>query len=174
MFVFVDETGVDHRHHIRRYGYAMRGVTPEYTRPFYGHGQRINAIVGISTAGVTAVELTTSTVNTDIFFDFVRSSLIPNMQQFNGTNPWSIVTMDNLSVHHTEPVIELFHQAGIPIFFLPPYSPDLNAAEECLEGYLHKHDSLFQIVRDPTPIIRAGFLSVIEEHHGYSTQDIVN
>ena len=63
MFVFVDETGVDHRHHIRRYGYALRGVRPEYTRPFYGHGQRINAIVGISTAGVTAVELTTSTVN---------------------------------------------------------------------------------------------------------------
>ena len=100
MFVFVDETGVDHRHHYRRYGYALRGVTPEYTRPFYGHGQTINAIVGISTAGVTAVELTTSTVNTDIFFDLVRSSLIPNMQQFNGTNPWSIVIMDNLSVHH--------------------------------------------------------------------------
>ena len=131
MFVFVDETGVDHRDHIRRYGYALRGVAPEYTRPFCGHGQRINAIVGISTDGVTAVELTTSAVNTDIFFDFARGSLTPNMQQFNGTNPRSIVVMDNLSVHHTNPVIELFNQACIPIFFLPPYSPDLNPAEEC-------------------------------------------
>ena len=167
IFVFVDETGIDHRDHMRKYGYALRGVTPEYSRPFHGHGQRVNAIVGISTAGVTAVELTTSTVNTDVFFDFVRGSLIPHMQQFNGTNPRSIVVMDNLSVHHTEPVIDLFHQAGIPIFFLPPYSPDLNPAEECfsyVKVYLRKHDSLLQMVRDPTPIIRAGFLNVTQEH----------
>ena len=130
-FVFVDETGADHRSHIRRYGYALRGVTPEYRRPFVGHGLRVNAIMGISTVGVIAMEMTTSSVNADIFFDFVRGSLIPNMQQFNGTNPRSIAVMDNLSVHHTDEVVGLFDQAGIPIFFLPPYSPDLNPAEEC-------------------------------------------
>ena len=153
--------------HIRRYGYALRGVTPEYTQPFCGHGQRINAIVGISTDGVTAVELTTSAVNTDIFFDFAWGSLIPNMHQFNGTNPQSIAVMDNLSVYHTNPVIELFNQACIPSFFLPPYSPDLNPAKECfsyVKNYLRKHDTLLQMVRDPTPIIRACFFSVTKDH----------
>ena len=66
------------------------------------------------------METTTSSVNADIFFDFARSTLIPNMQQFNGTNPRSVVVMDNLSVHHTDEVLGLFDQAGIPVFFLPP------------------------------------------------------
>ena len=119
-FVFVYETGADHRSHIRRYGYALRGVTPEYRRQFVGHGLRVNTIIGISTVGVIAMEMTTSSVNADIFFDFVRGSLIPNMQQFNGTNPRSIAVMDNLSVHHTDEVIGLFDQAGIPSSFCPP------------------------------------------------------
>ena len=167
VFVFVDETGADHRDHIRRYGYALRGTAPEYTRPFFGHGQRINAMIGISSVGVIAMEITTSSVNTDIFFDFVRGSLIPNIQQFNGTNPRSIVVMDNLSVHHADDVVGLFNQAGIPIYFLPPYNPDLNPAEECfsyLKGYLRKHDTLLQSVHDATPIIIAGFKSVTAEH----------
>ena len=88
MFVFVDETGVDHRDHIRRYGYALRGVTPEFTRPFCGHGHRINAIVGISTDGVTAVELTTSAVNTDIFLtlhgDLSHQTCSNSMVQIHG------------------------------------------------------------------------------------------
>ena len=167
MFVFVDETGTDHRAHIRKYGYALRGVTPEYTRPFLGHGQRVNAIIGISTIGVIAMEMTTSSVNANIFFDFARGTLIPNMQQFNGTNARSIIVMDNLSVHHTDEVVGLFDQAGIPIFFLPPYSPDLNPAEECfsyVKAYLRKHDSLLQHITDPTPIIKAAFQSVTTEH----------
>ena len=166
-FVFVDETGSDHRTHIRKYGYALRGVTPEVRRPFLGHGQRVNAIIGICTIGVIAMETTTSSVNADIFFDFARSTLIPNMQQFNGTNPRSVVVMDNLSVHHTDEVLGLFDQAGIPVFFLPPYSPDLNPAEECfsyVKAYLRKHDSVLQHIPDPTPIINAAFQSVTVDH----------
>ena len=89
------------------------------------------------------------------------------MHQLNGTNPRSVVVTDNLSVHHTNPVIELFNQACIPTFFLPPYSPDLNPAKECfsyVKNYLRKHDTLLQMVRDPTPIIRAGFFSVTKDH----------
>ena len=167
IFVFVDETGSDHRSHIRKYGYALRGVTPEFRRPFQGHGQRVNAIIGICTTGVIALETTTSSVNADIFFDFVRGTLIPNMQQFNGTNSRSIVVMDNLSVHRTGDVLGLFDQAGIPVFFLPPYSPDLNPAEECFsyaKAYLRKHDSILQHIPDQTPIIKAAFQSVTTDH----------
>ena len=166
-FVCIDETGTDHRSHIRRYGYALRGITPEYTRPFLGHGQRVNVIIGISTAGINAIEMTTSSVNAEIFFDFVRGSLFPNMQQFDGDNPRSVVVMDNLSVHPADEVVQLFDQAGLPIFFLPPYSPGLNPAKECfsyVKAYLPKYDSLLQNIRDPTPIIRAAFQSITTEH----------
>lgn len=69
-------------------------MTPQYQRAF-GRGKRINAIAGMSTEGLVAVELTKSTVNADVFFDFARRSLIPNMMPFNGSNSKSIIIMDN-------------------------------------------------------------------------------
>ena len=85
----------------------------------------------MSSTGKIAPDLTTDTVNGDKFFDFLRASLIPNMMEFNGMNPLSIVIMDNCSVHHVEEVTELLRQAGI-VLFLPPYIPDLNPIEEIL------------------------------------------
>ena len=77
-----------------------------------------------------AVEVTKTTVNTEVFFDFARRALIPNMLPFDGLNPRSVVIMDNLSVHHTQEILDLFTQMGVLLLFLPPYSPDLNPAEE--------------------------------------------
>ena len=56
-FVFIDETGSDARNHIRKYGYATRGMTPQCKR-MLSRGQRVNAIAGMSTDGVVAVEVT--------------------------------------------------------------------------------------------------------------------
>ena len=69
-------------------------------------------------------------MNGETFFDFARGTLIPNMMPFNGSNPKSIVIMDNLSVHHAREVKDLLKQAGILVLYLPPYSPDLNPIEE--------------------------------------------
>ena len=165
-FVFIDETGSDARNHIRKYGYATRGMTPQCKR-MLSRGQRVNAIAGMSTDGVVAVEVTNSTVDAEVFFDFARRSLIPNMLPFNGSNPCSIVIMDNLSVHHTQDIIDLFKQMGILLLFLPPYSPDLNPAEEMfsfVKNYLRKHDDLLQIVTNPTDILYSAFNSITREH----------
>ena len=37
-------------------GYAPRGVTAEYSQPFHGHGQKVNTIVGTSTAEVNGID----------------------------------------------------------------------------------------------------------------------
>ncbi len=145
-------------------------------------GQRVNAIAGMSTDGdgVVAVEVTKSNV---VFFDYARRSLIPHTEHatiqripFNGSNPCSIVIMDNLSVHHTQDITDLFTQMGILLLFLPPYSPepyspeyspDLNPAEEMfsfVKNYLRKHDNLLQIVTNPTDIIHSAFDSITSEH----------
>ena len=124
----------------------------------------MNCIAGIALDGVVALEMTTSTVNVSVFFDFVRRSLIPNMQQFDGINSRSIAVMDNLTVHHADEVTSLFDQAGIPVFFLPPYSPDLNPAEECfsyVKGYLREHDSILQLIPDS----RQNYFSRISKCH---------
>ena len=52
------------------------------------------------------------------------------MMVFDGINPRSVAVMDNLSVHHVQEVLDLFHLAGILVLFLTPYSPDLNPMEE--------------------------------------------
>jgi hypothetical protein len=56
-------------------------------------------------------------VNGDVFFDFVRGSLIPEMRPFDGCNPMSIAVMDNCSIHHTEEVADLFLQLEYYSFF---------------------------------------------------------
>ncbi len=93
----------------------------------------------MSTDGVVAVEVTKSNVvDAEVFFDYARRSLIPNMLPFNGSNPCSIVIMDNLSVHHTQDITDLFRQMGILLLFLPPYSPDDSiTSEHCTAWIRH-------------------------------------
>ena len=177
LLVWVDETGSDHRDHARKYGYAIRGQYPLYHR-FLGRGSRISSIAAMSTDGIIAVDMHRGSVNSDVFIDFVRGSLIPNMQQYDGIAKSSIVIMDNCSIHRTPEVIQHFREAGIVVIFLPPYSPDLNPIEElfsCIKYYLKRHDELLQAVDDPIPIIKAAFNDVTPDqcaawitHSGYS------
>ena len=87
-FVWVDESG---RKSIRHFGYSLIRLLP-VCHCFHVRGRRISALLG--------VELTTGSVNRDKFFDFVRGTLIPNMNPFDGVNDKSIVLMDNCSIHH--------------------------------------------------------------------------
>ena len=118
MFVWIDETGSDARDHIRKFGYALRGMTPTSHRLF-ARGQRVNAIAALASSGILALDLVTGTVSGSDFFDFLLMTLIPNMMPFNGTNPHSIIIMDNCSVHHIAEVRYLLDQVGILVLYLP-------------------------------------------------------
>ena len=84
---------------MRRFGYALRGQIAVEHR-----WSRISAIAAMTTTGIIAVELMAGSVNGDIFFDYVRGSLIPEMQPFDGRSPKCIAVMDNCSIHHVDPV----------------------------------------------------------------------
>ena len=138
MFVWIDETGSDAKTNIRKYGYALRGVTP-VTHRLLSRGRRVNAMAAFSLSGLVALELTTTTVNTEVFFDYIRGSLVPNMLPFNGTNPKSIAIMDNLSVHRTTEVVDLFRSAGIMVMLLPPYISALTSTLQRKPSVMSKH-----------------------------------
>ena len=162
----LDETGSDNRDHVRKYGYALRGMRP-VTHCFFSRGRRTNAIAAMSQDGMIALELVSGPVNGDIFFDFVTSSLIPMMMPFNGINSRSVLIMDNCSVHHVNEVKSLLQQAGIITLFLPPYSPDFNPAEEAfsyVKGYLRKYDDLLQAGAPLQYILQAAFESITDKH----------
>ena len=74
-FVWIDESGSDTRNYICKFGHSVRGTTPVSHRFFY-RGKRTNAIAAISSTGLMALMLTHNTVNQDVFYDFVRGSLI--------------------------------------------------------------------------------------------------
>ena len=148
MFVFVDETGCNLKDMLRMYGYSLRGERA-ISRTLQIRGQRVSSIAGICSEGVLAVHKTTGTVNGDIFFDYLRGDLLPELLPFNGSNPRSIIVMDNCAIHHIDDVRELIEGLGFLLLFLPPYSPDLNPIEltfSYIKQYLKDHEIIMNTI----------------------------
>ena len=113
---------------LRRYGYSLRGK-PARSQKLLVRGKRVSAIGALSASGMLGCHMVEGSVNADTFEEFIEKSLLPNLCPFNGTNPHSVVVMDNCSIHHVERVIKLTESTGSLVVFLPPYSPDLNPIE---------------------------------------------
>ena len=129
MIVWVDEMGSDRRNSIRSCGYSLRGMRA-VNRVLRVGGKRLSVIGGMSLSGIEDIYIAEGNVNGDIFEDYVRTTLLPMLQPFNGINSHSVVVMDNASIHHLDKILEMIHGVGALVRFLPPYSPDLNPNEE--------------------------------------------
>ena len=126
-------------------------------------------MAAICLEGVIALELYEGTCDGSRFLNFIIGTLIPVMLQFDGSSPRSVLVMDNCIIHHMSPVLQTLCDAGIIPMFIPPYSPNLNPAEELfsfVKHYLKAHD--LQVVDNPKPIIKAAFDSVTtQDYHGW-------
>ena len=78
--VWIDETGSDNRNCQQRYSYHFQGLraVKESLMVLRGH-----VIATISQQGLTDYQLVTSTIDSNIFWDFVRGSVIPTMLPFD-------------------------------------------------------------------------------------------
>jgi len=74
--------------------------------------------------GSTACMAVDGATDADVFRQYVRHVLLPALR------PGDIVVLDNLSPHKDKQAIELIRSAGTDVWFLPPYSPDLNPIEK--------------------------------------------
>ena len=104
-------------------------------------------------------------MNRERFAKFVQhSTLLPVLMPFNGTNPHSVVVMDNTSIHHVEEIADLIEtQAGAKLCYLPPHSPNLdpvegvfNQATKC-KSIMKLNDKLIQASTAPRAMIAMGF-----------------
>ena len=110
---------------MRRCGYSVRGIPPRDHR-FLIHRTRYSAIPVMSIHAIHDVGIIEGSVNGDKFKGFIETTVLPILNPFNGTNPLSVVIMDNCTIHHVDPVIDMIEtNAQAKIIFLPPYSPDL-------------------------------------------------
>ena len=66
------------------------------------------------------VQLVEGLVNGDKFKEYFLETLMPILNPFDGTNPRSVVIMDNCSVQHVDPVIHLIETvAQAKVIFCP-------------------------------------------------------
>ena len=63
-------------------------------------------------------------INGESFLAYVEQVLVPTLK------PGDIVIIDNLGSHKGKAVRRAIRAAGAKLFFLPPYSPDLNPIEQ--------------------------------------------
>ena len=147
MLILIDESGCDKRNSIRKRAYDVRGITPKDHRLLI-RGTRYSTIPIISTDGVHDVYLCEENVNGERLTDFVQHFLQGFIEPFNWINHHSVIIMDNASIHHVDEVVDLIeNQLPARLIFLPPYSPDLNPAEEVfskVKSIMKQNDSLLQ------------------------------
>lgn len=168
MLVFADKTGKDGRDCLRRFGYALNGQVPQCLQVF-NRGTRLSAIAAISTSGLVGYELHTGSIHVrGDDSHFVRGTLIPNMNPYDGETDNSILVMDNCFIHHVEKIVELLQRPGILVIFLPPYSPDFNPIEltlnSCLKKFLQEHEHVIQAANNVKDVILSAFENITQEY----------
>ena len=119
--VFIDESGFS-TNLTRRRGWAPRGQRCGSRVP-YRRGQ--TTFVGaLRVTGLTAPLVLDGPLTTAAFRAYVAQFLVPTLP------PGDLVILDNLAVHKDPVSAQSIDQAGAPLVFLPPYSPDLNPIEQ--------------------------------------------
>lgn len=89
----------------------------------HGHWKTTTFLASLRATGLTAPLVVDGAINGEIFLGWVRQHLVPTL------HPGDIVVMDNLQAHKVAGVAEAIASAGARVFYLPPYSPDMNPIE---------------------------------------------
>jgi len=108
-----------------RKGHRLRGLAP------HGHWRTMTFLAALRCDGLTAPCVFDGPVNGITFRAYVDQILVPTLK------PNDIVIMDNLGSHKSKAVREAIKAAGARLFFLPPYSPDLNPIEQTFSKIKH-------------------------------------
>jgi len=119
--VFLDETGVNTKM-TRLYGWSPIGSRCKDSAPF-GHWKTMTFVAGLRLTGLTAPWLLDGPMNGDAFRVYIRDVLAPTLKSGD------ILVLDNLQAHKVLGIREAVEKRKAQVFYLPPYSPDLNPIE---------------------------------------------
>lgn len=131
--VFLDESGAK-TNMTRLYGRSFDGARLVDSTP-HGHWCTTTLLSAIRREGALAAVTIEGATDADVFTTYVQQVLVPELR------PGDIVVMDNLAPHKMPRVIAAVEAAGAEVWFLPPYSPDLNPIEKMwskIKAYLRK------------------------------------
>ena len=104
-------------------GWWRRGE-PLLAKAPHGHWQTMTFLAALRHDGITAPCVIDGPINGANFRAYVEQILVPTLK------PRDIVVIDNLGSHKGSGVRDAIRSAGARLWFLPPYSPDLNPIEQ--------------------------------------------
>jgi transposase len=90
----------------------------------HGHWRTLTFLAALRRDRIEAPCVIDGPINGRSFLAYVEQMLVPTLR------PGDIVVMDNLGSHKGQAVRRALRAAGAKLFFLPPYSPDLNPIEQ--------------------------------------------
>jgi transposase len=120
--VFIDETWAKTNMTPLR-GWGPRGQRLIVKAP-HGQWRTLTFLAALRHDRIDAPCVIDGPINGDRFIAYVEQFLIPTLA------PGDIVVMDNLGSHKRQTIRRAIRTAGAKLFFLPPYSPDLNPIEQ--------------------------------------------
>lgn len=134
--VFLDETWAK-TNMTRTHGRSMRGTRLVAKAP-HGRWRTLTFLAALRSDRIDAPCVIDGPINGQSFLAYVEQCLVPAL------SPGDIVIMDNLGSHKGVAVRRSIRAVGAKLFFLPPYSPDLNPIEQVfskLKTLLRKSDA---------------------------------
>ena len=120
--IFIDETWVK-TNMTRLHGRCAKGKRLVAKVP-QGHRETLTFVAGLRCDGMIAPCVFDGPIDAESFLAWVIQFLVPLLR------PGDIVVMDNLSSHKGKAVRRAIRATDAKLFFLPPYSPDLNPIEQ--------------------------------------------
>ncbi len=120
--VFIDETWAK-TNMTRTHGRAPRGHRLVAKVP-HGRWRTLTFLAALRHDRIDAPCVIDGPINGESFLAYVEQVLTPALK------PGDIVVIDNLGSHKGKAVRRAIRAAGAKLFFLPPYSPDLNPIEQ--------------------------------------------
>ena len=127
--VFIDETWTKTNMAPLR-GWGKRGHRVPARAPF-GHWNTMTFLAALRHDRIDAPWVFDGPINAEIFRTYVEQVLVPTL------HPGDIVILDNLASHKAPAIRAAIRAAGARLWFLPPYSPDLNPIEQVFSKLKH-------------------------------------
>lgn len=118
----------------RRHGRCAKGQRLLAKAPF-GRWRTLTFLAALRSNRIDAPCVVDGPINGTSFLAYVEQVLVPTLTSGD------VVIMDNLGSHKGKAVRKAIRAVGAKLFFLPPYSPDLNPIEQVfskLKTLLHK------------------------------------
>lgn len=144
--IFIDEAGFN-CHLTRRQGRSRTGSRPLVRRPTQ-RGRNLTLVVAVGGEGIVATHCQYGGFNGAAFDAFVKEKVLPKLQEDRRRRN---IIMDNARIHNRVRRMEILEGSGGRLLFLPPYSPQLDAAEwvfSCVKPYVKQQDLRHRCLED--------------------------